>query len=248
MSALGSLAAWDAGAAGIATVTDVINQGYRTPPGAGELPVAPADELVPSEALRTGADSAIEVKFVDGSELSVEALSEVVLSDYVFDPQVAASTGIINLNVGLFRFSSADLPDSGLQLKTPVATIGIRGTEFLVHVDGTEATVVDILSGAVEAIPHGKGQPITCIAGQSILVLGPDQDALCGDLGSFTTAVGTRDDNDRPEPGHGGQNRQEKEKPAPDPEPSPDPDQDNEGGGSGGPITFVDEELEWDVG
>jgi hypothetical protein len=190
MSALGSLAAWDAGAAGIATVTDVINQGYRTPPGAGELPVAPADELVPSEALRTGADSAIEVKFVDGSELSVEALSEVVLSDYVFDPQVAASTGIINLNVGLFRFSSADLPDSGLQLKTPVATIGIRGTEFLVTVT-SDRTVVDIVEGAVHVAPVGSGEAITCEGGQSILVAGPDADAVCGDFGDFTTATGS---------------------------------------------------------
>jgi hypothetical protein len=245
IAALGAFAG-AADAAGIATVVEVVNEGYRTPPGAGEISAAPRDELVQDEALRTAEESAIHVKFVDGSELNVEALSEVVLSDYVFDGKAGA--GLINLNDGLFHFNSNGQDDQKLKLRTPVATIGIRGTEFLVHVDGTEATVVDILSGAVEAIPHGKGQPITCIAGQSILVLGPDQDALCGDLGSFTTAVGTRDDNDRPEPGHGGQNRQEKEKPAPDPEPSPDPDQDNEGGGSGGPITFVDEELEWDVG
>lgn len=189
MSALGALAAWHAGAAGIATVTDVTNEGFRKPPGASELPVAPADELVPEEALRTGAESAIQVKFVDGSELSVEALSEVVLSDYVFDPQAAASTGVINLNVGLFRFSSADLPDSGLQLKTPVATIGIRGTEFLVTVT-SEATIVDIVDGAVHVAPVGSGQAITCEGGQSILVAGPDEDAICDDFGSFTTAAG----------------------------------------------------------
>jgi hypothetical protein len=189
MSALGALAAWQAGAAGIATVTDVVNEGFRKPPGATELPVAAADELVPEEALRTGAESTIEVKFVDGSELSVEALSEVVLSDYVFDPVAAASTGIINLNVGLFRFNSNDLPDSGLQLKTPVATIGIRGTEFLVTVT-KDMTVVDIVDGSVEVAPVGAGTAITCEGGQSILVAGPDEDAVCGDFGAFTTAAG----------------------------------------------------------
>ena len=185
----GTLVAWGAAAAGIATVTDVTNEGYRKPPGAGELPVAPADELVTDEALRTGAESTIEVKFVDGSELSVEALSEVVLSDYVFDPEVAASTGVINLNVGLFRFNSNDLPDSGLQLKTPVATIGIRGTEFLVTVTA-DRTVVDIVDGLVEVAPVGDGQAITCEGGQSILVAGPDEDAICGDFGAFNTAAG----------------------------------------------------------
>ena len=189
MSVLGTLAAWDASAAGIATVTDVTNEGFRKPPGAGELPVAPADELVPAEALRTGEESTIEVKFIDGSELSVEALSEVVLSDYVFDPQAAASSGIINLNAGLFRFNSNKMPDSGLQLKTPVATIGIRGTEFLVTVTDA-ATVVDIVEGAVHVAPVGNGQAITCEGGQSILVAGPDADAVCGDFGSFATSAG----------------------------------------------------------
>lgn len=185
----GMLAASAAGAAGIATVTDVVNEGFRKPPGATELPVAAADELVPEEALRTGAESTIEVKFVDGSELSVEALSEVVLSDYVFDPVAAASTGIINLNVGLFRFNSNDLPDSGLQLKTPVATIGIRGTEFLVTVT-KDATIVDIVDGSVEVAPVGAGTAITCEGGQSILVAGPDEDAICGDFGAFSTSAG----------------------------------------------------------
>ena len=134
-----------ASAAGIATVTDVVNEGYRTPPGAGETAAKTADELVQNEALRTEEESTINVKFVDGSELSVEASSEVVLSDYVFDG--SASSGLINLNDGLFHFTSNGNNDQGVNLRTPVATIGVRGTEFLVHVDGDQVTIVDILDG-----------------------------------------------------------------------------------------------------
>jgi len=249
VGALTGTALGSAQAAGIATVLDVVNEGYRTPPGAGEQDARPADELVQNEALRTEDESTIHVKFVDGSELSVESSSEVVLSDYVFDGK--ASAGLINLNDGLFHFNSNGQNDQGLKLRTPIATIGIRGTEFLVHVDGAEVTVVDILSGAVEAVPHGKGKAITCIAGQSILIAGPDQDALCGDIGSFTTAMGSRDDKDRPEPGHGGQDRQERpEKPKPDPEPDPDPDQGGEGENSGSNTLFIfeDEELDSAIG
>jgi hypothetical protein len=186
---LGALTATPAFATGIATVTDVVNEGYRRPPGDQERRAAPSDELVSDEALRTKRDSSIAVKFIDGSELSVEAQSEVVLSDYVFDPKAATSTGIINLNVGLFHFNSNQIPDGGLTLKTPVATIGIRGTEFLVTVKD-EATIVDILDGKVEVAPLGKGKPITCEGGQSILVTTADSDAVCGDLGSFSTAAG----------------------------------------------------------
>lgn len=85
-----------ANAAGIATVVDVVNEGYRTPPGSDETTAKATDELVQDEALRTEEESVIQVKFVDGSELSVEQSSEMVLSDYVFDG--SASTGLINLD------------------------------------------------------------------------------------------------------------------------------------------------------
>ena len=78
-----------ASASGIATVVDVVNEGYRTPPGADETTAKTADELVQNEALRTEEESAIQVEFVDGSQLSVEQSSEMVLSDYVFDGAAA---------------------------------------------------------------------------------------------------------------------------------------------------------------
>jgi hypothetical protein len=214
-------------AAGIATVTDVVNEGYRTPPGREEQAARRADELVQDEALRTDDDSSIQVQFVDGSQLSVESESELVLSDYVFDG--AASQGLINLNDGLFHFTSNGKPDQGVKLKTPVATIGVRGTEFLVHVDGDDATVIDVLSGAVEAKPNGTGKSVVCVGGQSILVAGADSDAVCGDLGSFSAASGAPNRDRRgPEPGHGGQDKEKPDRPErPDPEPDPD------GGGEG---------------
>lgn len=221
-------------AAGIATVLDVVNEGYRTPPGASETGAKPADELVQNEALRTEDESTIAVKFVDGSELSVEASSEVVLSDYVFDG--SASSGLINLNDGLFHFTSNGNNDQGVKLRTPVATIGVRGTEFLVHVDGNNATVIDILSGAVEATPHGKGQPIVCYEGQSILVAGPDVDGMCGDIGSFTTAAGPGESEPKNDGGQrgGDKTKEPKEKPPAPPEPPAPPPQTEEPGCEGG--------------
>ena len=234
-----------AAAAGIATVTDVVNEGYRTPPGAGETTAKAADELVQNEALRTEEESVIQVKFVDGSELSVEQSSEMVLSDYVYDG--AAAKGLINLNDGLFRFASNGRPDQGIQLRTPVATIGVRGTEFLVHVDGNEATVIDILSGAVSAKPHGTGKEVTCYEGQSILIAGTDVDAQCGDIGSFSTAAGPASGgHDRPEPGHRDQDHKDPPKDPPKKDhsrPASDPDPDPCEGGCGSEVmNLVDEE------
>lgn len=239
-----------ANAAGIATVTDVVNEGYRTPPGHEEQAAKRADELVQDEALRTDDESSIHVRFVDGSELSVEAESELVLSDYIFDG--AASKGLINLNDGLFHFTSNGKPDQGVQLRTPVATIGVRGTEFLVHVDGDDATIIDVLSGAVEAMPNGTGKSVVCIGGQSILVAGPDEDAQCGDLGSFSSAAAAPGPNRRPEPGHGGQNRERERRDPPDFGGGEGGGEDGgdggdggggEGGGGSGVMLLIDEET-----
>ncbi|HET6159344.1 MAG TPA: FecR family protein [Dongiaceae bacterium] len=214
-------------AAGIATVTEVVNEGYRTPPGHEEQTAKRADELVQDEALRTDGESSILVKFIDGSELSVEAESQVVLSEYVFDG--SASKGLINLNDGLFHFTSNGKDDQGVRLKTPVATIGVRGTEFLVHVDGDDATVIDILSGAVAARPHGTGKEITCYEGQSILIASADDDGLCGDIGSFSTAAGPGGNGGNSDRGnHDGADKPRHERPKPepkkDPPPKPDPE------------------------
>ena len=110
-----------------------------------------------------------------------------------------------------------------MKLRTPVATIGVRGTEFLVHVDGDDATIIDILAGAVSARPHGTGKEITCYQGQSILIASENDDAQCGDIGSFSTAAGPAGGRDRPEPGHGGQDKDKKDRPKDKPKPEPTP-------------------------
>lgn len=176
-------------AAGIGTITEVVNEAFRTPPGGTETPAKVEDSLVTDEALRTGESSALAVRFVDGSELSVEAGSELVLSDYVFDDQSGSSSGVIELNNGLFHFDSNSTADSGIVLQTPVATIGIRGTEFLVTV-AKDITVVDIVDGEVEVMPRLGGKAARCVGGQSALVATENIDAICGDFGSFSTAAG----------------------------------------------------------
>jgi hypothetical protein len=233
-----------ASAAGIATVVDVVNEGYRQPPGADEITAKSADELVQNEALRTEKESTIAVKFVDGSELSVEQSSEMVLSDYVYDG--SASKGLINLNTGLFHFTSNGNNDQGVQLRTPVATIGVRGTEFLVHVDRDDATIIDILSGAVSARPHGTGKDVTCYQGQSILIASENDDAICGDIGSFSTASdpgntgGNNDHGQRGGDKSDGPPATSKERPKPERAPDPDPNPCEGGCGREG-MNLVDE-------
>jgi hypothetical protein len=98
------------------------------------------------------------------------------------------------------------------------------------------------MAGAVEAKPNGTGKPVVCVAGQSILIAGPNENAMCGDLGSFSSAAGSPGHHNRPEPGHNGQDRGDRT-PKPDkPDPDPDPDQGGEGSGGSSSTMLFDEE------
>lgn len=79
-----------------------------------------------NEEVKTGRDARAVLRFRDGSVLSIGADAEVVLDEYVY----ANSGGVITLLKGALRFTSGPRGRPGLKIKMPVATIGIRGTDF----------------------------------------------------------------------------------------------------------------------
>lgn len=194
-SAIAAIAV-DAEAAPIAQVTNIVNSAFRSPPGGSELPVKVSDELVQDEALRTETDSTVELAFIDGSQMSLEPESELVLSKYVFDPEGKQTAAIIELQSGTFHYTSNGVPDQDVVLKTPVATIGIRGTELLIHIvpsatiANTLSLKVDVIDGLINVQPGGKGKGAQAGGGQSVSVEGPNADASVGDIGDVTTAAG----------------------------------------------------------
>jgi hypothetical protein len=79
-----------------------------------------------NEEVTTGKDARAVLRFRDGSVLMIGADAEVVLDDYVY----GNSGGVITLIKGALRFTSGKMGRLGLKIKMPVATIGIRGTDF----------------------------------------------------------------------------------------------------------------------
>ena len=74
---------------------------------------------------------------------------------------------VAELAKGLFRFVSGQMPKQDVEILTPVAVIGIRGTDFSVEVAANGATQVTVYSGAVSLAPRGGGSPATVNAGES---------------------------------------------------------------------------------
>jgi len=100
-------------------------------------PAAVGLTLHQNEALETGKDGAIGVTFIDNTTLSLGPSSRITLTKVVFNPDKGDLAFAAHLAKGTFMFVSgavARLQPEAVSITTPVATIGIRGTRFLVEV------------------------------------------------------------------------------------------------------------------
>jgi hypothetical protein len=85
------------------------------------------DLLEQDDHIITTGDGSAYIHFIDDTVLTVGANSEVVLDKFVFDGD-KAKTANINIVKGTLRFVTGKSDHSAYQIRTPVATIGVRGT------------------------------------------------------------------------------------------------------------------------
>ncbi|HEX5780148.1 MAG TPA: FecR domain-containing protein [Xanthobacteraceae bacterium] len=106
------------------------------------------------EVVRTGEQSAAQLLFLDETSLSIGPQSEVTLDRFVFDPNRGAGSVVLNATKGALRFVSGSQQSSSYQVRTPVATIGVRGTIFDIYIgigkDGPYAIVI-LVEGSLTA-------------------------------------------------------------------------------------------------
>lgn len=102
-----------------------------------------------SEVIAADADSRGEIALQDGSKIMVGAGASISLDDFVVSGNDIKS-GTIQIAKGALRFISKE-KRSAIAFKTPLSTIGIRGTIFDIYVEPTGETRLVVLQGAVRA-------------------------------------------------------------------------------------------------
>jgi len=93
--------------------------------------------LEENDRLETAPDSALGAVLADGTTLSMGGKSRLTLDKFVFDPAHDQMGMAAQLLEGTFAFTSgriAKLDPNKVQISTPLMSIGIRGTSFLVEV------------------------------------------------------------------------------------------------------------------
>ena len=96
-------------------------------------------EIRENDTLRTGPDGFIGVRFSDETLVSLGPESALVIDKFVFAPREGKFSIVLRMIRGTAAYLSGLIsklaPDSA-HFETPTASIGIRGTRFVVRVKG----------------------------------------------------------------------------------------------------------------
>ena len=164
-----SSAAPPAAAEAIGSIIELTPDAYGTPPGSQPAILDLGSGVVSDQLLQTLARAAARVRFLDDTDLRIGERSMIVLDRLIYDPDQGTGELVIGIAVGAMRFVSGDMPSQQVVIETPVAVIGIRGTDFVVVVAESGRTTVSVLEGVVIVAPFG-GQPVLASPGQSVTV------------------------------------------------------------------------------
>ena len=134
----------------------IVRDGERIALEAGE-PVFQGD------IVETETGGSVKLRFVDETVFSISEDARLALDKMVFDPATSEGESLFSMLKGGFLFISGQIAKtdpSDMQVVTPVATIGIRGTIVTGSVNPGEAFEFSVIDGAIAVQPQGADAPI----------------------------------------------------------------------------------------
>ena len=99
--------------------------------------LSPGSAVHANELIRSGEDSVGNLQFLDQSKLSVGPNSQVRLDKFVYDPNRKAGSVVIQASKGAYRFATGVQDSKNYEIKTPYATLGVRGTVLEIVVESS---------------------------------------------------------------------------------------------------------------
>ena len=93
----------------------------------------------------------IAVEFRDDSNLRLTEHSRVVIDEVIYDPNPSKSKMVMKFAMGTARFTSGKMGlmnKANIDIQTPTASIGIRGTDFTTTIDELGRSLIILLPDA----------------------------------------------------------------------------------------------------
>ena len=121
-------------------VSEVVKNSSRVPTRP-QLPIAKLDRV------QTG-NGRVEITFIDDSTVKVTEHSKLVIDDFVYSGKPSTSRMALKFAAGTARFAtgqSGKMNKGNINLRTPTATIAVRGTDFAATVDDFGKSLIMLL-------------------------------------------------------------------------------------------------------
>jgi hypothetical protein len=136
--------------------------------------LGPNASVFSNEVVTTGDGTRLELTFKDKTRLTLSEKTKLTLDTYVFNP--SAGIGTLKFEaVGAFKFVSgrlSKLTKAAVNMTTPVANIGIRGTEFWAGPIDDQALGVFLTNGTV-IVSNAAGAQTLSQPGQGTNIAAP---------------------------------------------------------------------------
>ena len=145
--------------------------------GSLTMPISVGDGLMRDETVRTGTESAAKLVMADSTNLSIGPNASITLDRTVFNDEHSYREIAIKLATGAFRFVTGHSEKAAYTIKTPIASIGVRGT------------VLDILSqrGKTTVVLQEGASRVCAIGGACTELTHPGDTAVITSTGHKTT-------------------------------------------------------------
>jgi hypothetical protein len=117
--------------------------------GSSARRLAAGSGVFENERVRTGDASTAQLLFLDKTTVSIGPKAELTLDKFVFDPNRGRGQVALDILRGSVRFATGSQNPNNYSIKTPVATIGIRGSIVHVSVQNNQ-TFIGVSEGAAQ--------------------------------------------------------------------------------------------------
>lgn len=156
--------------AATAGVTAAVNQNARSiPPGGAVRTVVLGANVVQDETIETDGGGLVQILLADGTTFTVGPNSSITIDRFVYDPNANTAQVSATIGRGVFRFigGRTSKTEGGVQLNTPVGTVGIRGG--MADLNFTGAGQIDLLFGNEVTLDGPNGSDRIFQPGYSIV-------------------------------------------------------------------------------
>ncbi len=123
-------------ASDVGTVKNVKGKGWIIR-GEQKIKAVPGTRIFVGDSIKTGFGSSMGIILRDDTIISMGPSSEMILDEFIFQPQESRFGMVTRFLKGTFSFLSGvmtKLAPESVKIETPVGMVAVRGTHFLVKV------------------------------------------------------------------------------------------------------------------